>query len=119
MPKFSERLRWPALSRLGAGMRLLHRWGTAAVRWLGARATRIETPPAQRRATDGVSDDLVDPRTSCFEIGQRVVLLSTGDVMRILGVRRSRHEGWIYTIELAGCRVDVRECYLAGTNGDG
>ncbi|WP_109120888.1 complex I NDUFA9 subunit family protein [Azospirillum sp. TSO22-1] len=49
---------------------------------------------------------------ACFQSGQTVVLVPTGDAVLILGVRRSRLEGWLYIIELAGSHVEVRESYL-------
>ena len=47
-----------------------------------------------------------------FRIGQNVVLESTGDVVKILAIRSSRFERYIYTIDWYGTHIEVRETLL-------
>ncbi len=74
-----------------------------------------ESDPLISNATAAGADDV--PEALPFELGQRVVIRTTGDRVVVAGIRKSPIEGWIFTVEGDGIRFDLRQCYLVADIG--
>lgn len=47
-----------------------------------------------------------------FQVGDRVVVITSGDRVTVVEARRSKLEGWVYVVDYDGVRTAVRQSYL-------